>query len=48
VGFENKNEWIVLDQIRTSDATRLVKKIGKIYKETIHAIKNVIKEMLVD
>lgn len=48
VNFENKDGWIVLDQIRTIDKTRLVKKMGKIDKKIIHTIKQVIKEMLVD
>ena len=30
VKFENKEGWIVLDQIRTVDRVRLIKKLGKI------------------
>ena len=48
VNFNNKDGWIVLDQIRTIDKIRLVKKIGKIDKKIIHNVKKVIKEMLVD
>ena len=44
----NKKGWIVLDQIRTIDNQRLIKKIGKINSETIKEVKSVIKEMLVD
>src|SRR5574344_2293367 len=48
INFENKDGWIVLDQIRTVDKTRLVKKLGIIKKEQIIQVKKVIKEMLVD
>jgi len=48
VRFDNKNGWIVLDQIRTVDSIRLVKYLGKIKQKEIIAVKNVIKEMLVD
>ncbi len=46
--FKNKTGLIVLDQIRTIDKTRLVKKMGKIEKEQIIRVKDVLKEMLVD
>jgi mRNA interferase MazF len=48
VNFESKNGWIVLDQIRTVDKTRLVKKLGIIKKEQIQQVKKIIKEMFVD
>ncbi len=48
VTVQNKKGWIVLDQIRTIDNQRLIKKIGKINSETIKEVKSVIKEMLVD
>jgi len=48
VNFDNKIGWIVLDQIRTIDKTRLVKKMGKIDRKIIRNVKKVIKEMLVD
>lgn len=48
VRFDNKNGRIVLDQIRTVDSIRLVKYLGKIKQKEIIAVKNVIKEMLVD
>ena len=44
----NKDGWIVLDQIRTIDKVRLVKKIGMLDTQIIISIKNLIKEMLVD
>jgi len=48
VTIQNKKGWIVLDQIRTIDNKRILKKIGKINTETIKEVKSVIKEMLVD
>lgn len=46
--FNKKKGWIVLDQIRTIDKLRLVKKIGKIEKKEIVNVKKVLQEMLVD
>jgi mRNA interferase MazF len=40
--------WIVLDQIRSIDKTRLCEKIGDLTTEEIIEVKNIIKEMLVD
>ena len=48
VKFDNKDGWIVLDQIRTVDKIRLVKQLGKISKKEIAGVKKVIKEMLVE
>jgi len=48
LAFQNKKGWIVLDQIRTIDNQRIIKKLGKITEKTIIEIKNVLKEMLVD
>lgn len=45
--FENKKAWIVLDQIRTIDKLRIVKKLGKIKPKTIKTVKAVLMEMLV-
>ena len=46
--FDGKRGWIVLDQIRTVDKSRLIKKAGKIQKKEISKVKEVLKEMLVD
>jgi mRNA interferase MazF len=46
--FLEKKGWIVLDQIRTIDKQRLLKKIGKIEVKEITKVKEIIKEMLVD
>lgn len=48
ISFEKKDGWIVLDQIRTVDRKRLIKKIGRITKNEIMLVKNVLQEMLVD
>ncbi len=48
VKFKEKNGWVVLDQIRTVDKRRLIKRLGEIDRNTISSIKSTIKEMLVD
>jgi mRNA interferase MazF len=48
VRFQGKNGWVVLDQIRTVDKNRLVKRLGTIKDNKINEIKSLIKEMLVD
>jgi mRNA interferase MazF len=45
----NKNEgWIVLDQIRTIDKTRVIRTLGEISEKELSETKAVIKEMLID
>lgn len=46
--FQKRNGWIVLDQIRTVDKKRLIKRIGKIDKKTVFKVKNILSEMLVE
>jgi len=46
--FAQKIGWIVLDQLRTVDRKRIIKKIGTLNDETIVKIKNVIHEMFID
>jgi mRNA interferase MazF len=48
IGVGNVTGWIVLDQIRAIDKTRLRDQISKLSDEDIADIKNIIKEMLVD
>lgn len=48
ITFQSTEGWIVLDQIRTVDKKRLVKRLGKISDEAVKKVKVVIKEMLVD
>ncbi len=45
VMFEGKSGQIVLDQIRTIDKTRLVKKIGNINKSTQNHVTRILKEL---
>ena len=40
--------WVVLDQIRTVDKTRIVKKLDKLSTTEIEAIKAIIKETYVE
>jgi mRNA interferase MazF len=48
VNFMKKNGWIVLDQIRCIDKSRLVKKLGKIKEAEIISVKQVLNEMLIE
>jgi mRNA interferase MazF len=48
VHFGGKHGWIVLDQLRTVDKARLVKRLGEADESAIKRVKAVIKEMLVD
>jgi mRNA interferase MazF len=48
VDFKNKTGWIVLDQMKTIDKSRLTRKLGEVDKKTVQKVKSVIKEMLVD
>jgi len=48
VTFDKKNGWIVLDQLRTIDKCRIIKKIGKLSSGKIADVKKVLNEMLVE
>ncbi len=48
IKFKGKQGWIVLDQIRTVDKVRLIKKLGSLENQTIHQLKSVLQEMLVE
>ena len=48
IKFTGKDAWIVLDQLRTVDRKRLIRKLGDIDQKTINKVKPIIKEMLVD
>lgn len=48
VSYQGKHVWVVLDQLRTVDKRRLVKRLGTIKKPEIVEVKSVLKEMLVD
>jgi mRNA interferase MazF len=45
--FQGKSGYIVLDQVRTIDQARVVKKLGKIGTHTANKVKSVLFEMLV-
>ena len=47
VNFQEKVGFIVLDQIRTIDKQRLIKKMGILDENKILEVKNIIMEMLV-
>ena len=46
--FQRKGAWIVLDQIRTVDRKRLVKKLGAITGPAILNVKATLSEMLIE
>ena len=46
--FAGKTGWIVIDQIRTVDRQRFIKKLGILETKTVKEIKGKIQEMLVD
>ena len=48
VKYNGKEGWIILDQIRTIDKTRILKIFGSITSKEIKACKNVIREIFVD
>ncbi len=48
VTFARKPGWIVLDQVRTVDKRRLVKRLGRIEAKAISSVKSVIQDMLVN
>ena len=47
VKLQGKNGYIVLDQIRTVDKQRLIKKIKSLDDNRINKIKNILMEMLI-
>lgn len=48
IDLEGNDNWVVIDQIRTIDKSRLTKRITLLDKKEIAAIKNVIKATFVD
>jgi mRNA interferase MazF len=48
IKHDNKNGWIVLDQIRTIDKQRILKDIDKLSKPEIKKVKAILKETFVD
>jgi len=47
INFQKKNGMVALDQLRTVDKTRLIKKLGKASPTVRESIKEIIQEMLV-
>jgi len=45
IKFEKKDGLVLLDQIRTIDKTRLVKKLGSVDKQTSNRISNMLVQM---
>jgi mRNA interferase MazF len=48
IELEGNDNWVVLDQIRTIDKSRLTKRIAHLNKKEIVHIKHIIKETFVD
>lgn len=48
VRFKGKDGWVVLDQIRTVDRKRMIKRLGRLNDDAVQNVKSVIQEMLVD
>lgn len=48
VTFKRRTGWIVLDQIRTVDKRRLIKKLGRITGPAILNVKATLSEMLIE
>jgi mRNA interferase MazF len=48
LAFQGKKGWIVLDQVRTVDKSRLIKKLGVIKSKEIQKVKEILREMLID
>ena len=48
VKHDNKQGWVVIDQIRTIDKQRVIRVFGKLSQTEIKKLKSVIKETFVD
>ena len=48
INLEGQENWVVIDQIRTIDKSRLTNKIGLLSQKETESIKHVIKETFVD
>jgi len=48
IRFQNRDGMVALDQIRTVDKSRLVRKTGKAHLHVVDQVKAVIREMLVE
>lgn len=48
IKHNNKTSWVVIDQIRTIDKIRIVRKLGALLPNEISTCKDVIRETFVD
>jgi len=48
IDLEGQKNWVVIDQIRTIDKSRLTKNIGSLSQKETSTIKHVIRETFVD
>lgn len=48
VNHNKTKGWIVLDQIRTIDRQRIIKKLGSLTPKEVEKVKNIIRETFVD
>ena len=48
VKHNSQEGWVVIDQIRTIDKIRIVKKFGSLTEKEIHECKRVIREAFID
>ena len=48
IKHDNKIGWVVLDQIRTIDKQRIIKKLGRLSKPEVKEVKATLKETFVD
>ena len=48
IKHDGKSGWIVLDQIRTIDKKRIIKKLGRLSKPEVKEVKAIIKETYID
>ncbi len=46
--FQRRNGYVAVDQIRTVDTDRLVKRLGKLDSETVTAVLRVLQEMFAE
>lgn len=48
IELDGQTNWVVIDQIRTIDKSRVTKMIGHLEEKTIEQVKRIIKETYVD
>jgi mRNA interferase MazF len=48
VSLRGRTSWIILDQIRTIDKSRIQKKLGVLHSNTIKQVKQILMEMFIE